>query len=213
VTTIAEIEERQALEILAKAKDRFIRVAGSNDRVEWRQELGFATDTVLQQARAADLVVTSRPSLNDAGSDADPGELLMRAARPILFVPPGIDHVSAKHIIVGWKDTREARRAVIDALPLLARAQEVTVLSVGSEDSGATDVAAYLGYHAIVALAVNRTIADEEAAEEILRLAEAKAADLIVCGGYGHSRAREWVFGGATRTLLYSSARCCLMTH
>jgi nucleotide-binding universal stress UspA family protein len=216
VATVTEIEERRAINDLSKAKDRFIRAVGASSRAEWRQDLTFATDFIVQQARAADLIITNRPYSDEAGSvepNVDAGDLLMRAGRPALFVPPDIDHVSAKRIIVGWKDTREARRAVFDALPLLTRSTEVTVLSVGSDDQGAKDVAVYLGCHGIAAFAVNRAVAEAKAADELLRFAEDEGADLIVCGGYGRSRAREWIFGGVTRDLLDHAKLCCLMTH
>jgi nucleotide-binding universal stress UspA family protein len=216
VETFAELEERRAADALAEAKDRFLRDAGAYHRIEWRQERAYTTDFLVRQARAADLVIVSRPSSDDpalAGTKVEAGDLLMRAGRPVLFVPPGIDHLSAKRIVIGWKDTREARRAVTDSLPILTRAAEVTVLSIGAADSGATDVANHLACHGIAAFAVSHAAADTEAADELVRVAQGEGADLIVCGGYGHSRAREWIFGGVTRSLLDHASLCCLLTH
>lgn len=215
VATITEIEKQRANNDLAKAKERFMHAAGAENRLEWRQELTFPTDFMVQQARAADLIVASRPSALSASVDldVDAGDLLMRAGRPVLFVPPQIDHLSAKRIVVGWKDSREARRAVMDSLPLLICATEVSVLSIGNGDCGTKDVAALLEAHGIAASPVDRAPVGADSADDLLRFAEGEGADLIVCGGYGHSRAREWIFGGVTRHLLDHATLCCLMTH
>jgi nucleotide-binding universal stress UspA family protein len=137
----------------------------------------------------------------------------MANGRPVLFAPPDIDHLSAKRIIIGWKDSRESRRAVWDALPLLKGAQEVLVVSVGSDNHAAKDVAAYLRNHRVQVSALNQPAPVRSAGDELLRIAEQETSDLIVCGAYGHSRAREWVFGGVTRDLLNHASVCCLMVH
>jgi nucleotide-binding universal stress UspA family protein len=216
VETFAEMEERRVAEGLAKAKACFTAAVGTYGRVEWRQDVAYVTEFVVQQARAADLIVASRPAPGERGladADVDAGDLVMRAGRPVLFVPPGIDHISAKCIVVGWKDTREARRALTDGLPLLTRANEVTVLSIGAGERSTKDVAAFLACHGIAAFAVDRTVAESRAADELVRFARSEAADLIVCGAYGRSRAREWIFGGVTQALLDDAPVCCLMTH
>ncbi len=215
VATFTEIEELRVADDLAKAKGRFFRIAGEGSEVEWRQNVCLITDFVVQQAREADIVIASRPSENENLSpelDVDADDLLMRAGRPILFVPPGIDRLSADRIIIGWNDTREARRAIADSLPLLLRASEVTVLSIGNENCGASNVASYLACHGVAVLAVEQKSQDGPA-EELVRFAQARGADLIVCGGYGHSRAREWILSGVTLNLLDQTTLCCLMTH
>lgn len=215
VATFTEIEELRVADDLAKAKGRFLHIAGECDEVEWRQNVGRITDFVVQQAREADIVIASRPSENENLSpelDVDAEDLLMRAGRPILFVPPGIDHLSADRIVIGWSDTREARRAIADSMPLLLRASEVTVLAIGNENSGASNVASYLACHGVAVLAVEQNSPDGPA-EELVRFAHAHGADLIVCGGYGHSRMREWVLSGVTLNLLDQTTLCCLMTH
>lgn len=216
VETFAERQERRVADDLAKAKDRFLHAVGAYHRTEWRQEFDYITDCIVQQARAADLIIVSGPSPEGrefVDANVDAGDLLMRSGRPVLFVPPKVDYLSAKRIVIGWKDTREARRAVTDSLPLLKRATEVTVLSVGVADAGATDVANYLACHGIAAFAISHSAVDPEAADEVVRFAQTEGADLIVCGAYGHSRAREWIFGGVTRKLLHHAPLCCLMTH
>ena len=216
VATFTEIEELRVADDLAKAKGRFSGIVGGLSEVEWRQNVGLITDFLVQQAREADLVVANRLFENDDLSpelDVDAGDLLMRAGRPILFVPPGIDRLSAERIIIGWNDTREARRAIADSMPLLLRASEVTVLSIGNADWGASNVAGYLACHGIAALAVEQKASQDDPAEDLLRFAQTHGADLIVCGGYGHSRVREWILSGVTLSLLDRAPLCCLMTH
>jgi nucleotide-binding universal stress UspA family protein len=216
VPGIVEIEERRSKEDLAKAEAVFRHVAGARNRVEWRQALAFPRDYILEQARAADLIVTARPHRSDGGlrpMSVDGGDLVMDAGRPVLFVPPGVSFLSAKRIVVAWKDTRETRRAVWDSMPFLKRADEVSVVAIESEDRSARDVAAYLGCHGIDAAVLTRPEGEAAVAVEIVRIAQQESADLIVCGAYGHSRTREWAFGGVTRDLLDGSPLCCLMAH
>lgn len=216
VTSILEIEEDRARENLANAEAVFRKIVGSRNNVEWRQAVRFPLDHVLDQARAADLIIAARPRWNEQSfgpMSIDGGDLVMAAGRPVLFVPPHVEHLSAKRILVGWKDTRESRRAVWDALPLLKAAQEVMVVSVETDDHAAKDVAAYLGRHGVTASAKTQRKPPGPVAHELVRTAESELADLIVCGAYGHSRIGEWVFGGVTRDLLDHSPICCLMAH
>jgi nucleotide-binding universal stress UspA family protein len=217
IESILEIEERRAKEDLSKAEIAFRKIAGSRNNVEWRQATAVALDHIIEQARAADLIVAAHPRRGGQAfgpMSIDGGDLVMDAGRPILFVPPSTDRLSAKHIVVGWKDTREARRAVWDALPFLKAAEDVMVVSVESDDhAAAKDVVAYLARHGVAASARNQPKLVRSVAEELTRIAGNEAADLIVCGAYGHSRTREWVFGGVTRDLLAYGRICCLMTH
>jgi nucleotide-binding universal stress UspA family protein len=117
------------------------------------------------------------------------------------------------------KDSREARRAVLDALPFLREASRVTVVEIceSGEESTAQehieDVARYLSRHRISC--GPRVIIHQEGpgAAQLIRLARDEGADLIVVGAYGHSRLGEWMFGGMTRDLLATSPICCLMSH
>jgi nucleotide-binding universal stress UspA family protein len=210
-----ELEEKHARRALAAVEATFRGIAGSRNQVEWRQTFGIPTEFALTQARAADLIVASRPSRAEGefmSMAVDGGDLVMGAGRPVLFVPPGIEHLAAKRVVIGWKDTREARRAVADALPFLRHATEVTVACVG-DDSGSKDVCGYLAGHGILADTSALRDSAASAADELSRFAEQEAADLIVCGAYGHSRTREWAFGGVTRDLLDHARLCCLMAH
>jgi nucleotide-binding universal stress UspA family protein len=158
---------------------------------------------------AACHVVSARTSL------VSPGDFLLTSGRPVLVAPPQVDTLSARCIVVGWKDTREARRAVRDSLPLLATADEVFVIAVGTETAleSAQDVAAYLARHGIERTTTLKLEPAGSIAEEILNTAARVGADLVVSGAYGRSRLREWTFGGVTRELLGHAPVCCLLSH
>ena len=213
-----EIEDRHANEQLAQAKALFEREIRLDIRTAWRSALAEPKTYLVEQARAADLVVVGRhgPADGDAGPMGVPaGILLMEVGRPVLIAPPGIERLSAKRVVVAWKDTREARRAVHDALPFLTRADQTHVVVVGSDADleGAEDVSAYLSGHCVtVTTHLLRRLA-VSAADEFLRFAQREDADLIVMGAYGHSRLREWIFGGATSDILQTTPVCCLMSH
>jgi nucleotide-binding universal stress UspA family protein len=124
-------------------------------------------------------------------------------------------------VVVAWKDTREARRAIQDALPFLHRADEIILVEVceRSDDvapsqSRLRDVALYLTNHRIAAAVAERVRpVDGTAASSLLRLVQDESADLIVAGAYGHTRLGEWIFGGMTQALLAESPVCCLFSH
>jgi len=216
VESYIEIEERRLNESNRKAESAFREIAGNRNRIEWRPALKPTLAYILEQARAADLIVAARPTRDQRAFDpmiVNGGDLVMGAGRPVLFVPPQVDYLSAKRIVVGWKDSREARRAVWDALPVLKGAQEVLVTSIGNDGHAAKDVANYLASHGVGASALNRHESTGSVGDELVRIAEQELSDLIVCGAYGHSRTGEWIFGGVTRYLLDHSPICCLMTH
>lgn len=218
VERVWAIEERLADEQLAAAKTLFEREAGSAHETAWRSTPGHPLAYLAGQARAADVVVVGRqgPADGDPGPMGVPaGALLMEVGRPVLVVPPGIERLSAKRVVVAWKDTREARRAIHDALPFLSRADavHVAVVGPGADQEGAEDVADYLSGHGVGVTTHLLHKPEIGVADEILRFAAREDADLIVMGAYGHSRLREWVFGGATRDMLQGTSFCCLMSH
>lgn len=203
---------------LQTVESKFRELAqGKGKATEWRSSIAFPTDHAALHARAADLVVTGPSRGGSAYRAVDPAELVMLAGRPVLVVPGDVSHLAADRVVVAWKDTREARRAVLDSLPLLEKASEVTVAIVAEKgDSAAVrsaaDVANFLRRHNVNAKET-RAEADGSAGDRIMKLAAERGADLIVAGAYGHSRLREWVFGGVTRDLLSRSPVCCLMAN
>lgn len=215
----AEIKENRAK--LANKANWFRAMAGADRRkLEWRPVLDFPVEALTAEARSADLVVIDRSKgPGDAYSSLDPGAAILALGRPALVVPDGVTSLAAEHVVIGWKDTREARRAVQDCLPFLHEATRVTIVEIcaaGEEDRATdhiTSVAQYLGRHRIKS--GPRVILHRQGsvAAQLIRLAQDDGADLLVTGAYGHSRVGEWFFGGVTRDLLATSPLCCLMSH
>jgi len=216
VASAIELQEKAATREIASVEAVFRKIVATRNRTEWRQAHSLPSDFILQQARAADLIVASRPRPEQdipGPMVVDAGDLVMNAGRPVLFVPPDVDYLMAKTVLIGWKDTREARRAVADALPFLKGAQHVVVVSVDNNDHSVKDVIAYLGCHGVDASLAVQPPGSGSVADDLLRIADQETADLIVSGAYGHSRAREWMLGGVTRDLLDHARVCCLMAH
>jgi nucleotide-binding universal stress UspA family protein len=142
----------------------------------------------------------------------------MQAGRPCLIVPANTSTLALAHVMVGWKDTRETRRAICDALPLLKLAERVTVVEIAVEDgladarSSLDDVVAWLRRHSVNATPL-ATLSTGDDAGRLYTIADEQGTDLIVAGAYGHSRVREWVLGGVTRDLLLKADRCSLVSH
>jgi nucleotide-binding universal stress UspA family protein len=215
-------EQRATIKARMAGADRDFRSAVSPraKTLEWRSKLGMPGSFVARQARAADLIVvgTTAPGGIDPAIRLDPGELVLQAGRPILVVPDGVAGLRAKTILVAWKDTREARRAVQDALPLLKQAEEVCVVQILEPDDNKSsakialdDVIAWLWLHDVQATAAVPVASAKS--DPLGSLAAEMNADLIVAGAYGHSRLREWVWGGMTRDLLTSTRCCSLLSH
>ncbi|MFI4974357.1 MAG: universal stress protein [Caulobacterales bacterium] len=171
-------------------------------------------------SRAADLIVAGGVPHHsiDAYREVAPAELAISAGRPVLVAPPSAPPLEAKTVMVAWKDTREARRALSDAMPFLKAAEAVHVVEVcegGDADQAkirTDDVARALRRHGAKATA---TVVTHHPADgyQILRQASHLGADLIVLGCYGHSRIGEWVFGGVTRDLMSQTERYLLLSH
>ncbi|MGA9420797.1 MAG: universal stress protein [Rhodanobacteraceae bacterium] len=192
--------------------------------LEWRstETYGAPTEYIVRQMRSADLLITG---VNHRGSWLDPtwrvdtGDLVMQAGRPVLIVPSVARHLLARTILVAWKDTRETRRALSDALPLLKTAKRAIVVEVVTSEEAIAegrknvqDVADWLERHDVSAEPLVRS-ADDEVAPPLGLIAQQEGADLVVAGAYGHTRLREWVLGGVTRNLLSDTNLCSLLSH
>jgi nucleotide-binding universal stress UspA family protein len=217
--TSAHIQEYNAK--LADKETWFRQVAGGEPRRrEWRSAIEFPIDALAREARCADLIVIARTkAAGDVYNTIETSTAILKVGRPVLVVPPGASALDTRHVVVGWKDTRESRRALQDALPFLHEAERVTIAEIcesGEEADGEAhldDVARYLGCHRIKASPKIILQRHGPAASQLLTLVAAERADLLVTGAYGHSRLGEWIFGGVTRDLLASAAICCLMSH
>lgn len=174
---------------------------------------------VAHQARCADLVLTGgvQGDMFDASRALNTGALLMQAGRPVLLVPLAARASRLDRVLLAWKDTRETRRAAVDALPLMRHA-DVTVAEIAQpgqmEDARRhlDDIVAWLRCHGIAARSLPVASTGDDATD-LHAVAERERCDVIVAGAYGHSRLREWMLGGVTRDLLSSSRRCSLLSH
>lgn len=175
-------------------------------------------------ARRTDLVVLARPF----GTSGDTSivhayfaTLLQSAGRPILLVPPHTQPTfPIQHTVIAWSDTREAARAVHDALPLLRRCERVDVLLVDAiptvlepVQEQAEKIVRHLADHAVHARVVIEKSRNTTVAATILDHVRRSGAELLIAGGYGHSKTREWLLGGTTRELFHSSPVPVLFSH
>jgi nucleotide-binding universal stress UspA family protein len=222
---IREAQERMRVEMLAEAQRSYgdcLRRTGF-ERSEWRASDTDALSVVALHARYADLVVIGQQKPDSTGGVSREFErsLPAVAGRPVLVVPYAFERRPVgRQVLVAWNASREAARAVVDALPFLMRADQVHVVAFDpqvsarahGEEPGA-DIALYLARHG-VKVAVSRYDAqDMDTGNLLLSRAFDLSADLIVMGAWGHSRLREFVLGGVTRTLLESMTVPVLMSH
>ncbi len=218
---MAQVEARNRRELVSRAEKDFIETARRGGvRFHWEALHGTGYDDIVAGARCADLVITGQPELDDASHRAFVGALLLSAGRPVLLIPyAGRFTKLGQRILIAWNGSRESARAVGDALPFLARASSVEVMEFetqpgrGFSEAVSTDVGAYLARHGVKVTLSRQTASDVDVGNLILSRAADYDSDLIVMGGYGHSRMRELILGGVTRTLLESMTVPVLMSH
>lgn len=218
-------EDRKEIEVQMAAAEQELHAVldAKSAGVEWRSTvtLGALSDYIAHQARAADLVITGPQmpgSAQDRSRRVGIADLVMQAGRPVLIVPNGTKRLNLDRVLVAWKNSRECRRAISDALPLLKLAKDVTVSEIAPDEEMSrakhhlADVVDWLARHGIGAngKAIVSTATDSERLREI---AARDQVDLIVAGAYGHSRVREWVLGGVTGDFLLDPDRCVFVSH
>jgi nucleotide-binding universal stress UspA family protein len=215
-------------ELVTQARERSVRdrdalrkrLDGLNATVEFRHEetmLGGVEALVAKHAMHAD--ITALAASKDAPLEAAFEGALFKSGRPVLLVameekPPAI----GKRIVIAWKAKREAARALADAEPFLREADQITVVTVDANPDGygqgpGRDISTYLAHKGFKVELRNVDGLGQPAEVALIKEARALEADLIVMGGYGHSRLREFVFGGVTRALSRSATIPVLMSH
>lgn len=210
----------------SRAESRFREVAARHAlaSVTWSAPAGRAIDAAILHARYADLCVLAQPRTEGAhaGFASDlVHAVLMQAGRPALVAPQeGAFDTVGERILVAWKESRESARAVADALPFLARASQVKVVSIsskGDESARETladkDIIAWLARHGIEAYVRHEVAEDVDAGNILLSRAADFGADLIVMGAYSRPRLSEVVWGGVTRLMLQAMTVPVLMSH
>jgi nucleotide-binding universal stress UspA family protein len=192
---------------------------------EWRDaDAGSfpVVEVVLEHARAADLVVASQTDREWPASEwLDVADFVtVESGRPVLLIPNASQatHVGTR-VLVAWDGSREAARAVFDALPILKHAEATKVVWVDPQDDGqpeqaiGQDICKALLRHGVRCEESQRATLQNGVGGTLLAQVETFAADLLVMGCYGHSRLREFVFGGATRYILKHMGVAVLMSH
>lgn len=196
---------------------------------EWRMiDPGFldTTQAVAGVAHTADLIIASQDLHGELDGYRDgQGLLAVLTGRPVLLIPAGRTvHVPAERVVVAWDGSRPSARALFDALPLMMPPTEVTLLSMRTSQSfdgpefiarteQNNDLTSTLARHGVTCRIAVEIAKDAGIARAILSYAAAHEAGMLVVGGYGHSRLREWVFGGVTRTLLRVSPVPLMLSH
>jgi nucleotide-binding universal stress UspA family protein len=174
-------------------------------------------------ARSTDLIVAEiKQDVNvepgDETTSDISGELVMLSGKPVLLVPTNTKHLQLESALICWKDTRESRRAISDALPLLQKCSHVRLVEL--HQKGQHDVSEkhlmrivdWLLSHGITAEAETLESKGNDA-QELQSHANQHHIDILIGGAFGHSRIREWMFGGVTRNLLFHGTQCALVSH
>jgi nucleotide-binding universal stress UspA family protein len=216
---------RQRIKDHAAAAETMFRQATEKAGVsaEWRCVSGDRVGVLALHGRYADLTIVGQTDKDDPFSASMDlaGKLIFEVGGPVLVIPYiGTTDRFGERVMVAWNASREAVRAVHDALPVLERAKTVDVLFInppggaaGDGEIPSADICLHLARHGVSAEADHIEAHDIKVGDMLLSRAADKGVDLIVMGAYGHSRLRETVFGGATRHLLEHMTVPVLMSH
>lgn len=195
----------------------------ARDACTWHESAGEPpARSFVHRALLADLLVLGQRDPDDASGFDVPADfvevVLMASGRPGLVVPYAGDFRNLPEtVLIAWKPTREAARALAGALPFLQRARQVHVVCSGNDDVDArqamAEVGLYLRWHGVGSVTEHLGLDDADAGNALLSLAADTGAELLVMGCYGHSRTRELVLGGASRTVLQAMTLPVLMAH
>ncbi|PVE23376.1 universal stress protein [Microvirga sp. KLBC 81] len=205
-----------------KLADRMARFSVPNEIRRIDGTSGEISNEAATEARWADLFIMSRPY--DANGSEQWNSLfeavLFEGGRSVLVVPPNHRPADAlRRVLVCWHNSREAARAAAEAVPFLEKATKITILVVDPEHKAdgnsqpAADIAKHISRYGAPVEVTTAESQGRDVSDVILEQARRTSADLIVMGGYGHSRAREWIIGGATRNTLITSEFPILMAH
>ena len=222
--TVMEATERGASEqanAVRKAFEKFCREhkvtiadkppASATATAAWREETA-GSDALVRRGRLSDLIFVMRPGDSTAAAETFETALL-ETGRPVVVVPPTPQECIATRITIGWNASAEAARAVAEAIPCLASADAVTVLASEKRTANAQELAEYLGWHGIKPTVKIFEAGSRSVGETLLAESRQLGADLLVIGGYTHTRARQLLFGGVTRHVFEAADIPVMMAH
>ena len=229
ITGLVDRIEQEADEREEKAKQLFQRFCAREGlpideptpgqpgpSAQWVRQIGDEPYRVAEYGRAVDLLVTGRPAGGEGVAIDTIEAALLESGRPVLIPPAAPLAALPETIVIAWKAAPEAARAVTAAMPLLSTAKQILILSVtekpGLSDEAGVRLATNLGRHGLQGSA-RHLPPDASGAADTLLAAAANEAALVVMGAYGHSRLREWIFGGFTQHVLRGAEVPVLMMH
>ncbi len=224
VGAVFELERERALE-QAEAALAVFRSEAANARISYTcHSLGAipvdAAGALGEMARLHDLSIVLQPDPAQGSFDNDvPREILFQAGGPVLFLPYTFrGPIKAARIGICWDGSRLAARAMRDAAAFLARAEEIVIITINEADAvpgevSASNLARHLGRRGLSTRTVSLSAARADVQPTILSLAADESLDLLVMGGYGHSRLQERFLGGVTRAMLEAMTVPTLMSH
>lgn len=215
-----EDAHRRTVQANVKTARSAFEQAGGAAAVEWRELDGGSPAALIAAARTADLLIMAGPTENTReGVFAPADTVALAAGAPVLVVPDtGSGQSVGRNILVAWNGSREAARAVRDALPLLSRADHVAGVIVDHPEAardGERQLETLLRRHGCRSVSVQRLPEGGQPPSEVIlqHAAHVVGADLIVMGLYGHSRFREFILGGVSREMLNDSPIPLLLSH
>jgi nucleotide-binding universal stress UspA family protein len=207
----------------------FVEACKANELMHhWIAASSYDASAAINYARCGDLIIAGQYDSHDPLSTRDQeflGRLLLAVGRPVLLIPRHEISINIEfpHIMVAWNGSRDATRAIADALPLLKRAEDITVITAHKASQKKyiqsaippPDILAYLRFHKLDAIVIEQNEPSMNDGEWLLARSGGLdlRADLIVAGAYGHTRLDEFLLGSVTRTLLHSAITPVLMSH
>ena len=220
--SVMEILEERERDRLKAAKGMFeakVKQTGRENRSDWRTDSGIVDEVLGLHARYFDLVVSVQhnPDIEDQRFSTIAEDVLLSGGRPVLVVPHiGAPATVGRKVIVAWNASREAARAVADAMPVLDSADTAEIFIAGEQDIGdlpGADIATHLARHGTDVEVYRAVVDDTSVGDTLLNRVADIGADLIVMGGYGRSRFREFILGGVTRHVLQHMTVPVLLSH
>lgn len=210
VQILQEAAQKETAAVAAIYQDSCAKEGVSSEWRTFTSAAGYNASSVLETARTADLIVAGQADPAHADHQADLETFLFETGRPLLLVPFRMSTPKPiRKVLVAWNGSREAARATFDALPFLKAADTVEVLFVDPPERAGqdcemagSDIAASLSRHDVNVTVTTKIGGDTTPAKEIERRLAESGVDLLVMGGYGHSRWWEMLFGGVTRSVL-----------
>lgn len=184
----------------------------------WREASGRASEVLVHQARFADMIVVARPQRSSSRIRLSPAgdtlqAVMLGSGRPIMLVPPKWKAKLIEHAAIGWNDSLEASRALAMTMSYLPLMKTVTIVTSEKRKASASVLIEYLAWHDVDAQIEWLQKKDTSVEEAILKACSKVEAELLIVGGFSHTRAREMLFGGVTRYLLANSKIITVMVH